>query len=285
IKARDGTTIKFPSRIVSMHDYVIIGGGIVGLATAMAVGKKYPKARILLLEKEKELVQHQSGRNSGVIHSGIYYRPGSLKARFAREGNRSMVEFCREHGIKHEVCGKVIVATKESELPLLDNLFQRGLDHGLAVARLAPEQVREIEPHVRCLAGVRVLSTGIVSYREVSAKYVEQIELQGGTVQIGTRVDRLREVKGTQVVETSRGEFEAGFIINCAGLFSDRVARFGGLNPGAKIVPFRGEYYELVPERRYLVKSLVYPVPNPDFPFLGVHFTRMIDDSVHAGPN
>ena len=268
-----------------MHDYVIIGGGIVGLATAMAVGNKHPAASILVLEKEQDLAQHQSGRNSGVIHSGIYYKPGSLKARLAREGNHSMVEFCREHGIKHEVCGKVIVATKASELPLLDNLFQRGLDHGLAVARLAPEQVREIEPHVRCLAGVKVPSTGIVNYRDVSAKYVEQIELQGGTVQTGTRVDRLREVNGTQVVETSHGEFETGFIINCAGLFSDRVARFGGLDPGAKIVPFRGEYHELVPERRYLVNRLVYPVPNPSFPFLGAHFTRMIDNSVHAGPN
>ncbi len=152
-----------------MHDYVIIGGGIVGLATAMAVGNKYSGASILVLEKEQDLAQHQSGRNSGVIHSGIYYKPGSLKARFAREGNRSMVEFCREHGIKHEVCGKVIVATKPSELPLLDSLFQRGLDHRLAVARLGPEQVREIEPHVRCLAGIKVPSTGIVNYREVSA--------------------------------------------------------------------------------------------------------------------
>jgi (S)-2-hydroxyglutarate dehydrogenase len=268
-----------------VHDYVIIGGGIIGLATALTVGGKHPKARILVLEKEQDLAQHQSGRNSGVIHSGIYYKPGSLKARFAREGNRSMIEFCREHGVKHEVCGKVIVASKTSELPLLDSLFQRGLDHGLAVARLAPEQVQEIEPHVRCVAGIKVASTGIVNYREVSAKYVELIKSNGGTVQTDTRVERLREVNGSQVIETSHGEFEAGFIINCAGLFSDRVARLGGLNPGAKIVPFRGEYYELVPERRYLVKSLVYPVPNPDFPFLGVHFTRMIDDSVHAGPN
>src|SRR5207249_779002 len=268
-----------------MHEYAVIGGGIVGLATAMAVGNKYPKARILVLEKEQDVAQHQTGRNSGVIHSGIYYKPGSLKARFAREGNRSMVEFCSEHGIKHAVCGKVIVATKPSELPLLDSLFQRGLDHQLAVARLSPEQVQETEPHVRCLAGINVRSTGIVNYREVSAKYVELIKSNGGTVQTGTRVERLRKVNGSQVIETSHGEFEAGFIINCAGLFSDRVARFGGLNPGAKIVPFRGEYYELVAERRYLVKSLVYPVPNPDFPFLGVHFTRMMDDSVHAGPN
>jgi (S)-2-hydroxyglutarate dehydrogenase len=268
-----------------MRDYAIIGGGIVGLATAMAVGKKYPKARILVLEKEQDLALHQTGRNSGVIHSGIYYKPGSLKARLALGGNCSMVEFCREHDIKHEVCGKVIVAAKASELTILDNLFQRSLNHGLAVARLSPKQVQEIEPHVHCVAGIKVPSTGIVNYREVSAKYVELIKSQGGTVQTGARVDRLREMNGTQVIETSHGEFEAGFIINCAGLFSDRVARFSGFDPSAKIVPFRGECYELTPERRYLVKSLVYPVPNPDFPFLGVHFTRMINGSVHAGPN
>ena len=256
-----------------------------GLATAMAVGNKYPRATILVLEKEQDLAQHQTGRNSGVIHSGIYYKPGSLKARFAREGNRSMVEFCREHGIRHEVCGKVIVATKAAELPLLDNLFQRGLDHRLAVTRLGPEQVREIEPHVRCLAGIKVPSTGIVNYREVSAKYAELIKSRGGTVQTDMRVKHLRAMNGLQVIETSRGEFEAGFVINCAGLFSDRVARLSGFDPGARIVPFRGEYYELTPEKRHLVRTLVYPVPNPNFPFLGVHFTRMIDDSVHAGPN
>jgi L-2-hydroxyglutarate oxidase len=268
-----------------MHEYVIIGGGIVGLATAMALGNKYPKARIIVLEKEQGLAQHQTGRNSGVIHSGIYYQPGSLKARFAREGNRSMVEFCSHHSIKHEVCGKVIVATKSWELPLLDSLFQRGLDHQLPVARLSPEQVQETEPHVRCLAGINVPSTGIVNYREVAAKYVELIKLNGGTVRTGIRVDRLRKLNGTQVIETPQGDFQAGFIINCAGLFSDRVARYSGLDPTAKIVPFRGEYYELIPERQHLVKSLIYPVPNPDFPFLGVHFTRMVDGCVHAGPN
>ncbi len=268
-----------------MHEYAVIGGGIVGLATAMAVGNKYPKARILVLEKEQDLAQHQTGRNSGVIHSGIYYKPGSLKARFAREGNRSMVEFCSEHGIKHAVCGKVIVVSKPSELPLLESLFQRGLDHRLAVTRLSPEQVQETEPHVRCLAGVNVRSTAIVNYREVSAKYVELVKSNGGTVRTGIRVECLRRLNGIQIIETPHGDFEAGFIINCAGLFSDRVARYSGLDPAAKIVPFRGEYYQLVPERRHLVKSLVYPVPNPEFPFLGVHFTRMIDDSVHAGPN
>src|SRR5256886_10293982 len=268
-----------------MHEYAVIGGGIVGLATAMAVGNKYPKARILVLEKEQDLAQHQTGRNSGVIHSGIYYKPGSLKARFAREGNRSMVEFCSEHGIKHAVCGKVIVASKPSELPLLESLFQRGLDHRLAVTRLSPEQVQETEPHVRCLAGVNVRSTAIVNYREVSAKYVELVKSNGGTVRTGIRVERLRRLNGIQIIETPHGDFEAGFIINCAGLFSDRVARYSGLDPAAKIVPFRGEYYQLVPERRHLVKSLIYPVPDPEFPFLGVHFTNTVHGDVEAGPN
>jgi L-2-hydroxyglutarate oxidase len=268
-----------------MHDYVIIGGGIVGLATAMAVGKKHPKASTLVLEKEQDFARHQSGRNSGVIHSGIYYRPGSLKASLARQGNRSIVQFCREHGIAHDVCGKVIVAVAASELPLLDTLFQRGVEHGLAVKRLDREQVREIEPHVRCLAGIHVQSTGIVDYREVVAKQVDLVRSRGGTVLTETRVDRVRRMNGTQVIETSRGTFEAGFVINCAGLHSDRIARLDGVDPGVHIVPFRGEYYELVPERRHLVKTLVYPVPNPAFPFLGVHLARMIDGAVHAGPN
>src|SRR5947207_7534311 len=175
-----------------MHDYVIIGGGIVGLATAMAVGKKYPKARILVLEKEKELAQHQSGRNSGVIHSGIYYKPGSLKARFAVQGNSSMVEFCREHGIKHEICGKVIIATENEELSQLENLYQRGLQNGLAVSRLSPEHVREMEPHVTCLAAVKVPSAGIVSYRAVANAYADLIQANGGTIQTGVRVVKVR---------------------------------------------------------------------------------------------
>ena len=268
-----------------MCNYAIVGGGIVGLATALALGDKYPGADVLVLEKEQDFARHQTGRNSGVIHSGIYYRPGSLKASLARQGNRSIVQFCREHGIAHDVCGKVIVAVAASELPLLDSLFQRGVEHGLAVKRLDREQVREIEPHVRCLAGIHVQSTGIVDYREVVAKQVDLVRSRGGTVLTETRVDRVRRMNGTQVIETSRGTFEAGFVINCAGLHSDRVARLDGVDPGVHIVPFRGEYYELVPERRHLVKTLVYPVPNPAFPFLGVHLTRMIDGAVHAGPN
>jgi (S)-2-hydroxyglutarate dehydrogenase len=268
-----------------LHDFIIIGGGVVGLATARALGRRQPAARVLVIEKETEIAQHQTGRNSGVIHSGLYYPPGSLKARFARAGGRSMVEFCQEHQIPHEICGKVIVATRESELPLLENLFRRGLQNGLPVGRMEAAQVREIEPHVRCLAGVRVPSTGIVSYRQVSAKLVELIQQEGGTVELGAPVEAIAPTAQGHRVQTRRGPFEARFLVNCTGLHSDRMAQLAGVTPGAKIVPFRGEYYELVPKKRALVNGLVYPVPNPEFPFLGVHFTRMIDGNVHAGPN
>ncbi len=266
-------------------DCTIIGGGIVGLATSMILGRRQPGLSILLLEKEPELALHQTGRNSGVIHSGIYYKPGSFKATFARAGNRSMVEFCREHGIKHDICGKVIVATEDKELPLLEKLFQRGLENGLEVSRLSADQVREIEPHVACLAGLKVPSTGIVNYRTVSSKYAELIAGQGSIIRRGACVRAIKQGGGSVVLETNLGEFETRFVINCAGLHSDRVARMARVDPHAKIVPFRGEYYELIPSAHHLVKGLIYPVPNPAFPFLGVHFTRMIDGGVHAGPN
>lgn len=268
-----------------MFDCAIVGGGIVGLATATTLCRRDSGAKIVLLEKELSLASHQTGRNSGVIHSGIYYKPGSFKARFASEGSRSMVEFCIEHCIKHEVCGKVIVATEDAELPLLDKLFQRGLDNELPVIKLTADQVHEIEPHVRCLAGIKVPTTGIVDYKEVCAKLAELFREQGGTVMTGTRVTGTRDVNGVHRIQTNKGEVEARFLVNCAGLHSDRVARLAGLHPDARIVPFRGEYYELIPEKRYLVKTLIYPVPNPAFPFLGVHFTKMIDGSVHVGPN
>jgi L-2-hydroxyglutarate oxidase len=268
-----------------MRDCIIVGGGIVGLATAYSLVKRERGLRLLVLEKESTLAAHQTGRNSGVIHSGVYYKPGSYKARFARAGSRSMVEFCREHNIAHDVCGKVIVATEEKELPLLDNLFKRGLENELPVAMLAAGQVAEIEPHVHCLAGIRVPTTGIVDYKQVCARLAALVTEGGGEVRTGVRVNGVRVAAKGQVVSTTAGDFEAGFIVNCAGLHSDRVARLAGLQPKAKIVPFRGEYYELIPSRRHLVKTLIYPVPNPDFPFLGVHFTKMIDGSVHAGPN
>ena len=268
-----------------MYDFAIIGGGIVGLSTGMAVSHRYPNARIVVLEKESVCALHQTGNNSGVIHSGIYYKPGSFKAKFCREGSRSMVEFCQKHSIAHEVCGKVIIATEAAQLPLLENLYQRGLENNLKISKLSVEEVKEIEPNVACIAGIQVSTTGIVNYKQVCDKYVELLKAQGGELCLNTKVERISSSGANQVLETNNGTFETRFTINCAGLFSDRIAKLGQVDPKAKIVPFRGEYYELTPEKRHLVKTLIYPVANPDFPFLGVHFTRMIDGSVHAGPN
>jgi L-2-hydroxyglutarate oxidase len=268
-----------------MYDYVVIGGGIIGLATAMKLSQIRPTAKIAVLEKESSWASHQTGNNSGVIHSGIYYKPGSFKAKFCRDGCQSMVDFCEEHGIPYEVCGKVIVATQEKELPLLDNLFQRGLQNGIPVSQITPEATREIEPYVNCIAAIKVDSTGIVSYKAVSEKYVEIIQEKDNYLSLNTKVLEIEPNPECVVIKTNKGEFKAKSLINCAGLFSDRVAKMAGLKPPAKIVPFRGEYYELVPSKRHLVKTLIYPVPNPSFPFLGVHFTKMIDGSVHAGPN
>ena len=270
---------------MTTYDYAVIGGGIVGLSTAMQLAQQYAHARILMLEKEASPALHQTGRNSGVIHSGIYYKPGSYKARFARAGASSMVDFCREHDIPHEVCGKVIVATQEKERQGLDNLFQRGRQNGLPVRKISPQELNEIEPHVRCVAGIHVPTTGITNYRNVSQKYLELFLEQGGQAMFENEVRQITDRGRTHLIETTRGEFEAKFLINCAGLYSDRITRLAGKDPGIKIVPFRGEYYELAPSKRHLVKTLIYPVPNPDFPFLGVHFTRMIDGSVHCGPN
>ena len=272
-------------QLMHRYDYVVVGGGIVGLAVAWALVRRQPSARLAVFEKEDGWARHQTGRNSGVIHAGIYYRPGSLKARLSREGNQSMVAFCRAQGIPHEVCGKVIVATGPEEKPLLEGLYQRGLANGLELKRLAPEEVREIEPHVRCVEGVRVASTGIVNYRVVCEKLAELVAERGADLRLRTRLLRSVEQAGVTVLETDQGEYATGFLINCTGLHSDRVAQSCGAQPPARIVPFRGEYYEIKPERRSLVRHLIYPVPNPDFPFLGVHFTRMIDGSVHAGPN
>ncbi|MGL5036120.1 MAG: L-2-hydroxyglutarate oxidase, partial [Microcystaceae cyanobacterium] len=267
------------------YDFAIIGGGIVGLSTGMAIAERFSQAKIIIVEKESQLAFHQTGHNSGVIHSGIYYKPGSFKAEFTKTGNQSMVDFCREHDLPHDICGKVIVATQEKELPLLENLYQRGLNNGLAVKKLSLEEVKEKEPYVHCLAGIYVPTAGITGYKKVCQKYGELIQLQGGEILLNTRVIEIYKNSKGYILETDSNPIQTRFLINCAGLQSDRVAKLGGVNPEAKIIPFRGEYYELKPEKRYLVKSLIYPVPNPDFPFLGVHFTRMIDGSIHAGPN
>ncbi|MEJ7760632.1 MAG: L-2-hydroxyglutarate oxidase [Gemmatimonadaceae bacterium] len=268
-----------------MYNFAVLGGGIVGLSTAMALGQRFPTARIVVIEKENRWAAHQTGHNSGVIHSGVYYRPGSFKARFCREGNRSMVEFCRANDIPHEICGKVIVATEPAELALLETLYQRGVENGVEVHRMGPDEVAKVEPHVRCLKGIRVPSTGIVDFAAVARAYARIVEENGGELRLSSEVVSLRADSRSHQIETTAGTFEARFLINCTGLHSDRIARMAGVDPGARIVPFRGEYYELRPERRHLVRTLIYPVPNPDFPFLGVHFTKMIDGSVHAGPN
>jgi (S)-2-hydroxyglutarate dehydrogenase len=266
-------------------DTIVIGGGIVGLATAWAILERRPGVRIAVVEKEDDWARHQTGRNSGVIHSGIYYKPGSLKAKLCREGNRRLMEFCDDHGIRYEACGKVIVATSESELPRLESLYERGIANGLAVKRLSVPEVKEIEPHISCLAGIHVPSTGIVDFAAVCRKLADLIATEGGELRLRTKVVGFRANANNAVLETTKGTLSARRVINCAGLHSDRVARLSGAEPGARIVPFRGEYYELKPARRMLVHNLIYPVPDPQFPFLGVHFTRMIDGSVHAGPN
>jgi L-2-hydroxyglutarate oxidase LhgO len=257
------------------YDLVVIGGGIVGLATAMQLTLSFPRLRLLLVEKEDRVARHQSGHNSGVIHSGIYYKPGSLKAKLCVEGAAAMVEFCREHNIKHKICGKVIVATAEEEFPRMQTLLERGQANGLTGVRLLSlGQIRELEPHCGGLRGLHVSSTGIADYVGVCEKYAELIGQQGGTVRTSTAVRGLSQRNGETVVETTQGAFSAQHVINCAGLHSDRMSRLTGQKPEVEIVPFRGEYYDLVPEKEYLVKSLIYPVPDPRFPFLGVHFTQ-----------
>ena len=238
-----------------------------------------------MIEKESRWAGHQTGRNSGVIHSGIYYKPGSLKARLCREGNLSMVEFCREHGVPHEVCGKVIVATKQAEIPLLENLFERGIANGVAARRLDASEVHEFEPHVSACPVSMFHPPESLTLPLFASKLAELIEENGAELRLGTRVHEFHTGGSKTILETSNDTLTGRCIINCAGLHSDRVATLAGTKPVARIVPFRGEYYELKPERRHLVRNLIYPVPDPVFPFLGVHFTRMIDGSVHAGPN
>lgn len=255
------------------------------MSVAWATLEKKPAARLAVLEKENDWARHQTGRNSGVIHSGIYYKPGSLKAKLCREGNRRLVEFCNTHGIHHETCGKIIVATKATETPRLHGLYERGIANGLAVRRLSAREVTDIEPHVVCLEGLHVSSTGIVNYGSVCRKLAELIAARGGELRLGARVHGIRPHGGKAIIETATGSLAARWIVNCAGLHSDRVTRLAGASPEVRIVPFRGEYYQLKPDRRHLVRNLIYPVPDPQFPFLGVHFTRMIDGSIHAGPN
>lgn len=268
-----------------MTRFVVIGGGIVGLATAHRITLDHPDATVTVLEKEARVAAHQTGHNSGVIHAGVYYKPGSLKATMCRAGQASMLEFCAEHGIEARVTGKLIVATDAEELPRLRALHERALANGLPVTLIDADQTREYEPHVAAVQAIHVASTGIVDYAQVCRVLADLVGKAGGDVRLGVRVTGLRRDGATTVVESSDGEFVADHLINCAGLHADRVARLAGLRPTARIIPFRGEYYELTEGRRDLVRGLIYPVPDPQFPFLGVHLTRMVDGSVHAGPN
>jgi L-2-hydroxyglutarate oxidase len=265
-------------------DTAVIGGGILGMATAaelLARGRR----GVVVLEAEDELGAHQTGRNSGVIHSGIYYKPGSFKARLCAEGREAMFRFCEERGIRHERCGKVIVATRPELVPMLDELERRGRANGLAPRRRSAEEIREHEPHVVCLAGLHVAETGIVRFRDVLAALADLTRERGGEVRTRARVLGIRRDGRSFVLLTEAGDVRARNLVNCAGLQSDRIARLAGTEPDLAIVPFRGEYYDLVPERRSLCKDLVYPVPDPRFPFLGVHLTRDPEGHVEAGPN
>ena len=266
-------------------DIVVIGGGIVGLSTALHFLDRHPALRLLLVEKEAGVGQHQSGHNSGVIHSGIYYKPGSLKARLCVEGAAAMVTFCQEHGLRYQICGKVIVATNQEEIPRLQALLDRGQANGIPGLRMLDQaELRGIEPHCGGIAWLLVPGTGITDYGAVCEKYAELITRKGGVVRTSTEVKAIRRRPET-VVETTQGPFSTRFIVNCAGLHSDRVSRMAAERPGVMIVPFRGEYYDLVSDRTHLVRGLIYPVPDMRFPFLGVHFTRRITGGVDAGPN
>ena len=268
-----------------MFDFAIVGGGIVGLSTARALLERHPNAGVLVLEKEEGWARHQTGHNSGVIHSGVYYKPGSLKARFSRDGVAALLEFCREQRIAYEICGKVIVATDPDELPRLDDLYERGLKNGLKVEKIGPDELEELEPHAAGLAALKVPETGIVDFTQVAEAFAAVVAEEGGVLRTSTEVEDVSETEDEVEISTNRGTFRARSLINCAGLHSDRVALLCGVEAGVKIVPFRGEYYELKPEKRHLVKNIVYPLPDPSFPFLNVHLTRTVEGGVEAGPN
>ncbi|MEO1054062.1 MAG: L-2-hydroxyglutarate oxidase [Bacteroidota bacterium] len=268
------------------YDIIIIGGGIVGLATAYKIKKANPQLKLLIIEKEKELAAHQTGHNSGVIHSGLYYKPGSLKAKNCVNGYKQLVAFCRDHEIKFELCGKVVVATSEAELPQLKVLQQRGKENGLdGIKYLQGEELKAHEPHVAGIAGLFVPQTGIVDYVDVAVKYADLIKDMEGSISLGEKVMSVEESREYSTVVTSKSTYTTKLVVNCAGLYSDKVARLTQKELNLKIIPFRGEYYKLSKEKEHLVKNLIYPVPDPNFPFLGVHFTRMARGGVEAGPN
>lgn len=268
------------------YDIIIIGAGLVGLATAYQTKLKNPDSKILILEKENNVALHQSGHNSGVIHSGIYYKPGSLKATNCIEGYNSVINFAEKHGIRYDLCGKIIVATSQEELPLLDNIYKRGVKNGLQDLKyLSREEFREIEPHCEGVKAIKVPQTGIIDYPGIAKKIKELFEGLGGEVRFNNEVKNIIDKGSEIVVITNISEFKAKKLISCAGLYSDKITKMTNEKNDVVIIPFRGEYYKIKDEKKYLVKHLIYPVPDPSFPFLGVHFTRMIDGNIEAGPN
>lgn len=270
-----------------MTDVIIIGGGIVGLATALQIKQQRPGLSVMVIEKEDHVAAHQTGHNSGVIHSGLYYKPGSLKATNCIRGYRMLLDFCDQESIPYDLCGKIVVATKVEEIAQLDTLFERGRQNGLGgLRKLTGTEMREIEPHVNGVAGIFVPQTGIIDYAQVTDRYAQKFQGLGGEMHLGERVEQITAGSTLSIVVTNKGSYETKLVVNCAGLYSDKIAQLTQREPiGLQIVPFRGEYFKIRPEKHYLVKNLIYPVPDPNFPFLGVHFTRMIHGGVEAGPN
>jgi L-2-hydroxyglutarate oxidase len=266
-------------------DLAVVGGGIVGLAVGYQFTRQFPGRRVILLEKEAELAAHQTGHNSGVLHSGIYYKPGSLKAVNCRNGKKAMEAFCASEGVDYEICGKVIVAVIEEELPTLERIYERGKANGVTCAMIDQARLLELEPHAAGIKAIHVPETGIVNYRQVCKRLGERIQERDGEIMLRAKVTGIHANGAGIVVKSTKREILATCVVNCAGLHCDRVTRMSGRNPGVKIVPFRGEYYALKPAAYHLCKNLIYPVPDPSFPFLGVHFTRMTDQSVECGPN
>jgi L-2-hydroxyglutarate oxidase len=268
------------------YDIVVIGGGIVGLSSAFHMLKKQPGLKVAVLEKEDAVASHQTGHNSGVIHSGIYYKPGSLKAQNCINGYNMLLEFCKEHGVKYELCGKLIVAVDKNEIPELEKLYKRGHENGLTeIFMLEKERIAEFEPHLNGVKAIRVPYTGIIDYTEVCEKLAELVISMGGEVHLGQKVTGISNSGGSTYIQTETNTWETVMMVNCAGLYCDKIAEMAGEQTDTRIIPFRGEYFMLKPDKKHLVKDLIYPVPDPNFPFLGVHFTRMIHGDVEAGPN
>ena len=268
------------------YDFIIAGAGIVGLATAYSILEKKPNSKVLILEKEGKVAAHQTGNNSGVIHSGIYYKPGSLKAKNCIDGYHKLLGFCEDNNIKYELCGKVVVALNEEEEERLEVLYQRGLKNGLVNLRyITPEEIKVIEPYSAGTKAIYVPQTGIVDYKEVSKKLAELIQQKGGEINLYEKVENLISLENEVTIKTDKTSYSAKKFINCAGLYADKLARLQNPDLEIRIIPFRGEYYELVEDKKTMVKNLIYPVPDPAFPFLGVHFTRRVDGTIEAGPN